>query len=143
MVRTPLSRNPFHARLWLTPPPFRPTPLWPAAGQFSKSTLEHIRARPEVAYIEHDQVVTTQELPALPDFDAFAERADDVLAEASRVLSAPVQLETERGAPWGLARISHRNKLTLGTFQKYEYVPEGGEGVDAYVIDTGGSRCAA
>jgi hypothetical protein len=46
-------------------------------------------------------------------------------------------MATERGAPWGLARISHRNSLTLSTFQKYEYVEEGGEGVDAYVIDTG------
>ncbi len=37
----------------------------------------------------------------------------------------------------GLARISHRAKLTLGTFTKYEYDPAGGEGVDVYVIDTG------
>ena len=37
----------------------------------------------------------------------------------------------------GLARISHRPKLTFGTFTKYEYDPNGGEGVDVYVIDTG------
>ncbi|KAI0295345.1 hypothetical protein B0F90DRAFT_1820618 [Multifurca ochricompacta] len=40
-------------------------------------------------------------------------------------------------APWGLARISHRPKLTHGTFTKYEHQPSGGEGVDVYVIDTG------
>jgi cerevisin len=45
------------------------------------------------------------------------------------------QLETS--APWGLARISHRHHLTLGTFSKYLYCSEGGEGVDVYVIDTG------
>ncbi|GAA6058583.1 hypothetical protein JCM10212_007022 [Sporobolomyces blumeae] len=45
--------------------------------------------------------------------------------------------ELERTAPWGLARISHRNTLTLGTYNKYEYESAAGEGVDAYVIDTG------
>ena len=37
----------------------------------------------------------------------------------------------------GLARISHRPRLTFGTFTKYEYDTHGGEGVDVYVIDTG------
>jgi len=37
----------------------------------------------------------------------------------------------------GLARISHRPKLSFGTFTKYEYEPTGGEGVDVYIIDTG------
>lgn len=45
--------------------------------------------------------------------------------------------EVEKNAPWGLARISHRNTLSFGTFNKYLYTSEGGEGVDAYVIDTG------
>lgn len=43
----------------------------------------------------------------------------------------------EKNAPWGLARISHRDSLSFGTFNKYLYAQEGGEGVDAYVIDTG------
>lgn len=47
--------------------------------------------------------------------------------------------ETERSAPWGLARVSHRDALSFGTFNKYLYAEEGGEGVDAYVIDTGTS----
>lgn len=45
--------------------------------------------------------------------------------------------EQQTSAPWGLARISHRNKLGLATFNKYLYSAEGGEGVDVYVIDTG------
>lgn len=45
--------------------------------------------------------------------------------------------ELEKNAPWGLARISHRHSLTLGTFSKYLYSATGGEGVDVYVIDTG------
>jgi cerevisin len=45
--------------------------------------------------------------------------------------------EIEKGAPWGLARISHRNTLTLNTYNKYLYAADGGEGVDVYVVDTG------
>ncbi|BGP21763.1 autophagic serine protease Alp2 [Rhodotorula toruloides] len=45
--------------------------------------------------------------------------------------------DIEKGAPWGLARISHRNTLSLGNFNRYEYDSQAGEGVDAYVIDTG------
>ncbi len=43
----------------------------------------------------------------------------------------------EKNAPWGLARISHRDALNFGDFNKYLYSADGGEGVDAYVIDTG------
>lgn len=45
--------------------------------------------------------------------------------------------DTQKSAPWGLARISHRKKLTLRTFNKYEYNPKGGKGVTVFVIDTG------
>ncbi|BGP28960.1 proteinase B [Rhodotorula toruloides] len=45
--------------------------------------------------------------------------------------------DIEKGAPWGLARISHRNTLSLGNFNRYEFDSQAGEGVDAYVIDTG------
>ena len=44
---------------------------------------------------------------------------------------------TEKNAPWGLARISHRDGLSFGNFNKYLYAEDGGEGVDVYVIDTG------
>jgi cerevisin len=43
----------------------------------------------------------------------------------------------EKSAPWGLARISHRDSLSFGTFNKYLYAEDGGDGVDVYVIDTG------
>jgi len=45
--------------------------------------------------------------------------------------------ELEKNAPWGLARISHRDGLSFGTFNKYLYAADGGEGVDVYIIDTG------
>ncbi|USP75146.1 serine-type endopeptidase [Curvularia clavata] len=43
----------------------------------------------------------------------------------------------ENNSPWGLARISHRDSLSFGTWNKYLYAADGGEGVDVYVIDTG------
>ena len=71
----------------------------------SETLLEHIRASPDVAFVERDTVVHA--------------------------------LDVERGAPWGLARVSHRSPLSFGTFNKYEYEHVGGTGVDVYVIDTG------
>lgn len=47
--------------------------------------------------------------------------------------------DTEKNAPWGLARISHRDSLSFGTWNKYLFSHDGGEGVDVYVIDTGTS----
>jgi cerevisin len=77
------------------------------AGHFTESTVEALRRLPEVDYIEHDQVV----------------RALDI--------------GTQNSAPWGLARVSHREKLNFGTFRKYVFDESGGDGVDVYVIDTG------
>jgi len=77
------------------------------AGRFTANVLDQIRRMPEVAYVERDQIVRTQDV------------------------------ETQRTAPWGLARVSHRQKLSFGTFNKYLYDTDGGEGVDVYVIDTG------
>ncbi|EPQ55329.1 hypothetical protein GLOTRDRAFT_93802 [Gloeophyllum trabeum ATCC 11539] len=82
------------------------------AGRFTEATLDAIRSMPEVDYVEKDQVVKTMEV-------------------------ATESLKTQKAAPWGLARVSHRNKLNLATFRKYEYDPQGGEGVDVYIIDTG------
>ncbi|KAF9563017.1 hypothetical protein CPC08DRAFT_742016 [Agrocybe pediades] len=75
------------------------------AGRFTEAVVEQIRRMPEVAYVEKDQVVRTQDV--------------------------------QKGAPWGLARISHRPKLSFGTFTKYLYNADGGDGVDVYVVDTG------
>ncbi|KAF5117652.1 hypothetical protein DV454_000948 [Geotrichum candidum] len=77
------------------------------AGKFLPETIEAIRKDKNVKFIEHD----------------------------SRVFAT--EFETQKDSPWGLARISHRESLSLGTFNKYLYDDQGGEGVTAYVIDTG------
>ncbi|KAK2463051.1 hypothetical protein APHAL10511_004706 [Amanita phalloides] len=82
-------------------------PLMGYAGKFSDRAIDEIRAKPEVDFVERDQVVRTQN----------------------------TTLQT--GATWGLARISHRPRLAFSTFNKYLYDSIDGEGVDVYVIDTG------
>lgn len=76
-------------------------------GQFTKPAIELLRRNPLVDFIEEDSVVHTNEF------------------------------DIEKGAPWGLARVSHRQPLSLSSFDQYLYDTEGGEGVTSYVIDTG------
>ncbi|KAK0212223.1 peptidase S8/S53 domain-containing protein [Desarmillaria ectypa] len=83
------------------------------SGHFSPNVIDELRKAPEVDFIEKDQVVKTLEIETV---------------DTSSV---------QRGAPWGLARISHRARLTFSTFTKYEFDADGGDGVDVYVIDTG------
>jgi cerevisin len=78
------------------------------SGHFDAGLIEEIRKSPEVNFIENDfehQFLQSEE---------------------------PI---TQKGAPWNLARISHRDAYVIPQF--YIYSDECGEGVDAYVIDTG------
>jgi len=45
--------------------------------------------------------------------------------------------ELQRNAPWGLSRLSHRESLTFRTYNKYPYDDRAGDGITAYVVDTG------
>ncbi|KAF9944836.1 serine protease, partial [Modicella reniformis] len=65
-----------------------------------------------VDYIEHDQLVYT--------------------TAVQRGTTA-----VQKGAPWGLARLSHRKTLNLLNYKKYVYDINGGAGVTVFVIDTG------
>ncbi|OAR01585.1 hypothetical protein LLEC1_04224 [Akanthomyces lecanii] len=91
------------------------------AGHFDDAVIEQIRNHPDVEAIERDSIVHTM-VPVTTKATVTEDTCDP---------------ETEKQAPWGLARISHRKTLGFGTFNKYLYAEEGGEGVDAYVIDTG------
>lgn len=77
------------------------------SGYFLDSTIELLRKNPLVAFVEKDSKVYASEF------------------------------DTQKGAPWGLARVSHRQPLSLNSFNQYLYDTEGGKGVTAYVIDTG------
>ncbi|KAL9056516.1 MAG: hypothetical protein Q9162_002892 [Coniocarpon cinnabarinum] len=93
------------------------------SGHFDEDTIQEIRRHPDVKYIEQDQEVHTLE------YDEPYRDAD--------VLHKSQDGELQRNSPWGLARISHRDGLSFGNFNKYLYAEDGGEGVDVYVIDTG------
>ncbi|KAJ2900345.1 hypothetical protein MKZ38_002478 [Zalerion maritima] len=86
------------------------------SGNFDDEVIQQVRSHPDVEYIERDSIVHTM---------TPVEEEDKCDAE------------TEKNSPWGLARISHRDSLNFGTFNKYLYSSDGGEGVDVYVIDTG------
>ncbi|KAL9557042.1 hypothetical protein MBANPS3_001568 [Mucor bainieri] len=81
-----------------------------------------------------------------PNLKGYAGRFDDHVLEAIRQSddvafvehdSMVYANELQRNAPWGLSRVSHADPLTFKNYQKYEYNPDGGEGVKVYVIDTG------
>jgi len=76
------------------------------AASFDEETKEQIEALPEVSAIEQVQIY--------------------------RHCATVVQ----DNAPWGLARISNRNKLPSAGPYKYKYSSDG-EGAIAYIIDTG------
>lgn len=76
-------------------------------GYFTQEIIDLIRQNPLVDFVERDSVVEATEF------------------------------DTQNSAPWGLARISHRERLNLGSFNKYLYDDDAGRGVTSYVIDTG------
>lgn len=77
------------------------------SGYFLDSTIELIRKNPLVAFVERDLMVYASEF------------------------------DIQKGAPWGLARVSHRQPLSLNSFNQYLFDNDAGAGVTAYVIDTG------
>ena len=86
------------------------------SGAFSDDVVEQLRKSPDVDFIERDSVVHTLAPVAVEDTKTA---------------------ELEKNAPCGLARLSHKKTLGFSTFNKYEYDASAGEGVTAYIIDTG------
>lgn len=133
-------------------------------GTFSDSILDSIRKRDEVDFIEPDQVMYALDsdlessskfrrrnlgeaigkksslaskrlLGMLAETGAIFESIlDDMLLDEDTRGSAE-SLEVQKGAPWGLARVSHAgmpNDLT-----QYTYPKTAGKGVNVYIVDTG------
>lgn len=72
-----------------------------------------------------------------PEVISLLRRSQDVAVIEMDSTVHAIDAETQQGAPWGLSRISHRESLGLGNYNKYLYDTDAGEGVTAYVIDTG------
>ncbi len=77
------------------------------SGIFTSDVIDLLRRSKDVAHIELDSTVKA------------------------------IDAQTQAGAPWGLSRISHKETLGLGNYNKYLYDDNAGEGVTAYIIDTG------
>ncbi|PLW49117.1 hypothetical protein PCASD_02995 [Puccinia coronata f. sp. avenae] len=93
-----------------------------------EALISIIRSFSEVAYVERDSRVWINDQFDNPTTVPVAENVAQPASE---------QIDVEYGAPWGLARISHRHKLKFSTFNVYPFEDPAGLGVDAYVIDTG------
>ncbi|POW03645.1 hypothetical protein PSTT_10918 [Puccinia striiformis] len=93
-----------------------------------QALISIIRSFPEVDYVERDSRVWINEQYDNPSTIPVAEKSAHSTSEP---------IDVEYGAPWGLARISHRHKLKFSTFNVYPFEDPAGLGVDAYVIDTG------
>ena len=83
-------------------------------------------------------------LPSLKGYSGkFDKQVIDAIRKSSEVAyveedSVVYASELQRGAPWGLARISTRAKLGLTGYDQYNYdATTAGAGVKVYVIDTG------
>ncbi|KAJ3097578.1 serine protease [Phlyctochytrium planicorne] len=84
------------------------------SGRFSPQTIAVLRANPMVSHIEQDQVVSVD------------------------YIKTGAELVAQKDAPWGLSRISHKvNPATPDGQSEYIHRADVGEGVTAYVIDTG------
>ncbi|KAJ4288578.1 proteinase B [Kalmusia sp. IMI 367209] len=83
------------------------------AGEFDEVTLAEIKANPNVAAVEPDQLL---HLPY---------EVDEVNSKRA--------LTTQTGAPWGLGAISHKT----GSSTSYIYDSTAGQNTYAYVVDSG------
>jgi len=90
------------------------------------NTLKHIYNKPSLrGYAGRFTEDVIKYIRQVPEVD-FIEK--DSLVYAS---------ELQRNAPWGLARLSHREPLSFRTFNKYNYKGAGGANITVYVVDTG------
>ncbi|CAD6924620.1 unnamed protein product [Tilletia controversa] len=110
------------------------------AGTFTDDLLAYIRAQPEVDYVERDSIVS---VTMMPDDGARVDNGPIATATSKNTarVASPSPLDdihnVDKDSVWGLARISHRKPLGFGTFKQYLFDKQAGEGVTAYIIDTG------
>lgn len=126
------------------------------AGDFSAELLDQIRGRPEVDYVEPDQIVHVLD----EDLLSFAPESilnwrDLLRGPLKRQPKAITKFKVpaikrkpkkghhrervtkiQKGAPWGLKRLSNK-MLAVNGQGEYRYPSSAGKGVDVYVIDTG------
>lgn len=115
-------------------------------GRFSDGLLLQIRSRPEVKYVEPDQLVYALDMVegqsrrhhvhTILGSYGWAQVGEAAVGRGSRRQGPAVKdVLKQTGAPWGISRVSH-GEMPLD-LNKYHYPRSAGRGVDVYVIDTG------
>lgn len=110
------------------------------SGKMSEALIEEIRKRPEVKYVEPDQVMYAMDLV---NGKSRKELIRNAVYSISHSKPSPklrpemriTDIHKQDGAPWGICRVSHGNRPLDMT--KYMYPRTSGEGVDVYIVDTG------
>jgi oryzin len=105
-------------------------------GEFDDDTVEQIKSRPDVEAVEPDQLWTLYgtglNLTDISD-KTFPHNYSAGATGTTGTTGKPMAFASQSGAPWGLARISHRARGA----NNYVYDPSAGRGTYAYIIDTG------
>lgn len=114
-------------------------------GEFNDDTIEQIKANPDVEAVEPDQLWIPYEDPTTnpinvtlnPIYEAFLKQHKSKesrdLDQGKNTTGHPMAIASQSDAPWGLARLSHRQRGS----DDYVYDPSAGRDTYAYVIDTG------
>ena len=96
-------------------------------GNFGDNIVEVLKSSIDVEYIAEDGIMTTYDVQYVG------------LWSSNRLCC--LNLHVRNDAPWNLARISTRTRLTnqdpSALDYVHQYLPDPGRGVDIYVVDTG------
>lgn len=114
-------------------------------GEFNDDTVEQIKSRPDVEAVEPDQLWTPYydvnsnplNVTSNPLYNAYLRGPSSKESrgnyQGETTIVKPMAIASQSGAPWGLARLSHRNRGA----NDYVYDASAGRDTYAYVIDTG------
>ncbi|KAI8344874.1 serine protease [Choanephora cucurbitarum] len=108
------------------------------------SSMSAARAFNSGDYLEEQGINHVYEMPNFKGYSGrFDQHTLDAIRQSEEVAyveedSVVYASELQRGAPWGLSRISRREPTTLRNFSKYNYdAKAAGKDIKVYVIDTG------
>ena len=96
-------------------------------GSFGDNIIEVLKSSTDVEYIAEDGIMTTFDIQYVGPWPSTR--------------SCYSNIHARNDAPWNLARISTRARLTnqdpYALNYTYQYLSNPGDGVDIYVVDTG------
>ena len=102
-------------------------PDWVVAGSLNDDAVNTLTSNPDVEYVVEDGIMSA--------FDI------QYVEPPSSVGLYRLSMSTRTDASWNLARMSTRDTLSnqdpFALNYQYKYLPEPGNGIDIYAVDTG------